>query len=458
MFAQYTKEFGYNLRLALPVIIGMLGHTLVALVDNIMVGQLGSAELAAVSLGNSFFFITMALGIGFSTAITPLIASADASEDIEEGRAIFKHGLMLCVSLGIVLLGVLLVAKPVMYAMKQPDEVVALAMPYLDLIAISIIPLIAFQALKQFSDGLSMTKLPMYATFIANAVNVILNYMFIFGKLGAPQCGVIGAGVGTLASRIVMVIFLWYMLYRNEKSKVLMTEFKWFDIQKDKVKKIVSLGVPSGLQMLFEMGLFTSTVWLSGTMGKNTQAANQIALNLASMAFMFASGMGVASMIRVGNQIGLKRYKDLRRIAHSMFLLSTLLATVFALIFIIGRKVFPLFYLDMNDAALYADNIEVIKIAASMLFIGAIFQLSDTIQVIALGVLRGMQDVKIPTLITFVSYWIVAFPISFYLSQYTKLEGIGIWIGLLAGLTFSATLLYFRFNKLSLKLIQENKE
>ena len=212
MLARYTREFRYNIRLATPVIFGMLGHTVVALVDNIMVGQLGSAELAAVSLGNSFMFVAMSLGIGFSTAITPLVAEADAAEDREGGKSAFKHGLVLCSILAIFLLGVLLVAKPVMYSMNQPKEVVDVAMPYLDLIAISLIPLIVFQALKQFSDGLSMTKYPMYATFLANGVNILLNYMFIFGKFGAPAWGVIGAGVGTLASRVVMVIYLYILL------------------------------------------------------------------------------------------------------------------------------------------------------------------------------------------------------------------------------------------------------
>lgn len=435
----------------------MLGHTMVALIDNIMVGQLGSAELAAVSLGNSFMFIAMSLGIGFSTAITPLIAEADAAENIADGKSTFKHGLILCFIMALCLLGVLLFAKPVMYSMKQPQEVVDLAMPYLDLIAISIIPLIIFQALKQFSDGLSMTRYPMYATFLANGVNVLLNYMFIFGKLGAPAWGVIGAGVGTLASRVVMVIYLYILLYRDRKSSHFVSNLNFREFSKEKAKKIISLGIPSGMQMFFEMGIFTASVWLSGALGKNAQAANQIALNLSSMTFMVASGFGVAAMIRVGNQVGLKQYKELRRIAKSIFLLTTMTAIVFAAIFMIGNKMFPKLYLDLDDLTQLSDNMEVISIASTLLFISAIFQISDTIQVVALGVLRGMQDVKIPTIITFISYWVIAFPISFYLSSYTELASKGIWIGLLAGLTFSGAMLYIRFNKLSKKLILQKE-
>ena len=180
----YTKEFKYNWLLAAPVMLGMLGHTFVSFVDNIMVGQLGTAELAAVSLGNSFMFIAMSLGIGFSTAITPLAAEADAEQDFKKGKSAFKHGLFLCTVLGIALFLMIFFAKPLMYLMKQPVEVVELAIPYLDLVAFSLIPLIIFQAFKQFSDGLSMTRYPMYATILANIANIILNYLLIFGKFG----------------------------------------------------------------------------------------------------------------------------------------------------------------------------------------------------------------------------------------------------------------------------------
>src|SRR5690554_2155941 len=160
----------------------MLGHQVVALVDNMMVGQLGSAELAAVSLGNSFVFVAMSLGIGFSTAITPLVAEADGAQNVESGRSSFKHGLILCTLIGLILFILLLFAKPLMYYMDQPVEVVDLAMPYLDLVAFSLVPLVIFQAMKQFSDGLSQTKYPMYATVVANVINISLNYLLIYGK------------------------------------------------------------------------------------------------------------------------------------------------------------------------------------------------------------------------------------------------------------------------------------
>lgn len=457
VLANYTKEFKYNWKLSAPVMLGMLGHTFVQFIDNIMVGQLGTAELAAVSLGNSFMFIAMSLGIGFSTAITPLVAEADAAKNFSRGKSAFKHGLFLCTVLGISLFLLVFFAKPLMYLMKQPIEVVELAIPYLDLVAVSLIPLIIFQGYKQFSDGLSMTRYPMYATILANVINVVLNYLLIFGKFGFPELGIVGAAYGTLASRVVMVVYLWWLLKGKEKSKAYLTNIKFFSLNKLMLKKLMNLGSPSAMQMFFEVAIFTSAIWLSGLLGKNPQAANQIALNLSSMTFMVAMGLSVTSMIRVGNQKGLKNYLELRRIAFSIFLLGFIFAVFFGLIFFIFHKQLPKIYVDFNDLKNLADNTEVVGIASKLLIAAAIFQISDSIQVVMLGALRGLQDVKIPTIITFISYWIIGFPISFFLGKEDAYGSFGIWLGLLAGLTTAAILLYIRFDYLTKKLILNNE-
>ena len=458
MFSDYTKEFSYNWRLAAPVIMGMLGHTIVGLVDNLMVGQLGAAELAAVSLGNSFFFVAMSIGIGFSTAITPLVAEADSEHNFAKGKSAFKHGFVLCSILAIVLFALILLAKPLMYMMNQPQEVVVLALPYLDIIAISLVPLIIFQALKQFSDGMSLTKFPMYATIIANVINVFFNYVLIFGVWGFHKMGVVGAGIGTLIARFVMIMLMWYFLNRLEKTKAYVKDLKLFVLEHSMLKKINSLGLPSALQMFFEVGLFTAAIWLSGTLGKNPQAANQISLNLSSMTFMIATGLSVTAMIRVGNQKGLKRPVELRRIATSIFIMGLALAILFALIFLIFNNVLPTFYLDLNDLTHIAENQNVVEIASSLLIIAALFQISDSTQVVFLGALRGLQDVKIPTLITFFAYWIIGFPVSYFLGDASKYGSSGIWIGLLAGLTASSIFLYIRFNYLSKQLIAKQSK
>lgn len=453
VLSNYTKEFNYNLKLAYPVILGMLGHTLVAFVDNVMVGQLGTAELAAVSLANSFMFIAMSLGIGFSTAITPLVAKADGEGNFENGKLIFKHGLYLCTFISILLFFGVFLAKPILHLMKQPQEVVELAIPYLNLVAASLIPLIIFQSFKQFSDGMSMTKYPMTATLIANIINVVLNYIFIFGKFGFPELGIVGAAIGTLVSRIIMLFHLWYLLLQHKKTRAYLLDINFLNLSKNMINKLFNLGFPSAMQMFFEVAIFTAAIWLSGILGKNPQAANQIALNLSSMTFMVAMGLSVVAMIRVGNQMGLNKYAELRRIAFSIFMIAILFAIIFASLFLIFNDLLPKLYLDFDHPSKIFDSYEVLGIAKNLLLIAAVFQISDTIQVIALGALRGMQDVLIPTLITFISYWIIGFPISFYLSMYTEYKSAGIWIGLLAGLTASSVLLFIRFNHLSNKMI-----
>ena len=451
---QYTREFRYNIRLASPVILGMLGHSFVAFADNIMVGQLGTAELAAVSLGNSFVFIAMSLGIGFSTAITPLVAEAEGAGDALEARGVLQNGLVLCTVLGVALFGLVWLSKPLMYLMDQPEEVVVLAGPYLDLVAFSLIPLIIFQALKQFSEGLSKTRYPMYATILANVINVVLNYLLIFGSFGFPKLGIVGAAIGTMASRVFMVFFMWWIFKQRPFFKAFIENLRFRQVKKQLLRKIADLGFPSALQMFFEVAIFTAAIWMSGVLGKNPQAANQIALNLSSMTFMFGMGLGVAAMIRVGNQKGSGNYPELKRVATSIFLMTIILEIGFAVLFLLGRNILPTVYLDVSDVANQADNMEVLAIAAELLLVAAFFQISDGVQVVVLGALRGLQDVRIPTLLTFIAYWGIGFPVSFYLGLHTPLRSTGIWIGLLLGLTASSIMLYLRFRFMTQRLLE----
>ena len=454
-FSNYTKEFSYNFKLAYPIILGMLGHTLIGIVDNIMVGKLGATELAAVSLGNSFIFIAMSLGIGFSTAITPLIAEADSEKDEKKIRSIFHHGLLLCTILGIALFAIIVLAKPIMLLMHQPIEVVEMAYPYIDWVAFSLIPVIIYQGYKQFADGLSKTKYSMYAIFMANVVHIFFNYVLIYGIWIFPKLGILGAALGTVISRIMMVVFMHYILKYDKNIKKYFKDFSFKEIKKSVLKKIVNLGTPSAMQMLFEVSLFTAAIWLSGSIGKTSQAANQIALTLATMTFMFAMGLSVTAMIRISNQKGLNDYIKLVVVAKSIFLLAIIIEIIFALFFIVFHNYLPPLFLNLENINQALDNKEVIKIASQLLLVAAVFQISDGIQVVVLGALRGLQDVKVPMYITFVAYWVIGFPISFYLGLYTELKATGIWIGLLAGLTVAAIFLYIRFNYLTKKLVHK---
>lgn len=434
----------------------MLGHTLIGIVDNFMVGNLGSTELAAVSLGNSFIFIALSLGIGFSTAITPLIAEANAEKDDKKIRTIFHHGLLLCTVLGVILFALTVLSKPLMYLMHQPKIVADMAAPYIDWVAFSLIPVIMYQGYKQFADGLTETKYSMYSIFMANVVHIFFNYVLIYGFWIFPKMGVLGAALGTVISRIMMVVFLDMLLRYNQKFKKYFKNFSFREIKQSMLQKIINLGLPSAMQMLFEVTLFTAAIWLSGSLGKNNQAANQIALTLASSTFMVAMGLNVTAMIRVSHSKGMADFKNMIIVARSIFLLAIILETIFGIVFVVFHNYLPHLFLNMTDSAQFLDNQEVIAITSNLLLVAAVFQLSDGIQVVVLGALRGLQDVKIPMYITFVAYWLIGFPISFYLGRYTDLKAVGIWIGLLAGLSAAALFLYIRFARISKRLVAEN--
>ena len=449
----YTQEFRKNLSLAFPVILGLLGHTVVQLIDNIMVGQLGTAELASVSLGSSFVFIAMSLGIGFSTALTPLVAQADGRSDTKRVGELFIHGLFLCIFLGVILFLGVYSLRNQMFHMGQPQEVVFLAFPYLNWVSGSLIPLVIFQAFRQFSDGLSLTRPAMYATLFGNGINVILNYLLIFGHFGFPKLGVEGAAIGTFISRLLMLFFIVLYVKNHKQYQKYKLSLNFDQIKLFLVQKILKLGFPSALQMFFEVAFFVVAVWMSGILGTNSQAANQIALNLTSMTFMVAMGLSATAMIRVGNQYGKKDFKELKRIAFSIFFLIIIIDVFFCAFYLIFSNDLPWIYLENKGVLTSPDTLEVIAIAASLLVVSGFFQITDGLQVVVLGALRGLQDVNIPTTLIFISYWIIGFPVSYYLAFYTPLEATGIWIGLLTGLSCSAVLLFLRFQYQTNKLI-----
>ena len=455
-FSTYTREFKYNIKLAYPVMIGMLGHTFVQFVDNVMVGQLGTAELAAISLGNSFVFIGMSIGIGFSQAITPLIAEADGAKNDKDISGIFEHSFLICIILGIVLFLLVFLNRNLLYSMNQPVEVVELASPYLFWVSFSLISIVTFQSFRQFADGLSFTRAAMYSTLVGNTINVILNFVLIFGFWIFPKLGVEGAAIGTLISRLCMLTFIIFYLKLHKKLSKYIKRFFPTKVEIERIKKILYLGLPSALHSFFEVAFFISAVWMSGFIGKNSQAANQIALNLSSMTYMVALGVGVAAMIRVGNQKGMMNFRKLREVAISTLLLIIIIDFFFCLIFLIFNDLLPLLYLDPSNPSNLNDVNEVLTIASKLLIVAGVFQLFDGIQAVVLGALRGMQDVNKPAIIIFFSYGILGFPISYFLGFHTSLAIVGIWIGLLSGLFFSSLFLFLRFNYLSKKIILLN--
>ena len=398
----------------------------------------------------------MSIGIGFSQAITPLIAEADGAKKDNDISGIFEHSFLICLILGLILFTVVFLNRNLLYFMNQPIEVVKLASPYLFWVSFSLISIVTFQSFRQFADGLSFTKAAMYSTLLGNVINVILNFFLIFGLWIFPKLGVEGAAIGTLISRICMLIFIVVYLKLHKKLSKYIKRFFPSKVQIQRLKKIIYLGLPSALHSFFEVAFFISAVWMAGIIGKNSQAANQIALNLASMTYMVALGVGVAAMIRVGNQRGMMNFKKLRDVALSTLLLIIIIDIFFCLIFLIFNDYLPLLYLDPGNSNNISDVNEVLRIASKLLIIAGVFQLFDGIQAVVLGALRGMQDVNKPALIIFLSYGLIGFPTSYFLGFYTNLSVIGIWIGLMTGLFSSSLFLFLRFNYLSKKTIRLN--
>lgn len=443
----YSDHFKKNYILAYPVMLSQLGHVMVGVADNMMVGRLGAIPLAAASLANAVFFMLLTFGIGVSYAITPLVAAADGEGNKDKIIQVFKHGLVINGITGVILFAIILLSGQGLHFMNQPAKVVELAIPYLAVITFSIVPFMFFQTFRQFAEGLSNTKQAMYITLSANVINVVLNYILIYGKLGLPAMGLLGAGYATLISRIIMAIVMGLYIYRNKRFAHYRQGFQLGGYASKMFKKMLNLGIPSGMQFSFEVSAFTGAAIMIGWISAEALAAHQIAINLAAISYMMASGLSAAATIRVGNQLGRKDIVMLRRAAFSIYMMVLIFMSVWAVIFFIGRYFLP---------SLYIDDIVVIEQASILVIIAGFFQLSDGVQVVSLGALRGLSDVKVPTWLTFFAYWGLGLPIGYYLGFVANWGAEGIWYGLLIGLSTVGIALFFRFNNLTKKLLLAN--
>jgi MATE family multidrug resistance protein len=312
------------------------------------------------------------------------------------------------------------------------------------ILGFSVIPMMLFQTYKQFIEGLSVMMPAMIITLVANVINAFANWIFIFGNLGFPALGLDGAGWATFASRAFMMMTIMSYVMSRKRFKKYDVSFHFRGINFPVIRKILSLGLPSGFQYFFEIGAFSFAVIMVGWLGTNQQAAHQIAINLASISFMAALGISGAGSIRVGNAVGGQNISEVRKAGFTASLLGASSMALAGIIFIIFRNSLPTFYID--------DSV-VISISSSLLIIAALFQISDGTQAVGIGILRGLTDVKIPTAITFVAYWIVGLPTGYLFGFILDMGVQGVWMGLLLGLTTSAVLLTLRFNMKSRQVI-----
>lgn len=440
------EHFGATISIALPVMISQLGQVSVGVADSMMVGRLGALPLASASLANSIFFVIMMFGLGISMGITPLVSIAEGKGKAKRISILFGHSLWINIATAIALTGVVLGLSSGIHFLGQPEEVVELAIPYLLVITASLFPFMIFQTFKQFAEGLSQTKQAMYITIFCNLINVFLNWVLIWGMFGAPELGLMGAGWATLISRVLMPVLMGYYILRSRRYSVYSLSLKLKKISLPIISRILNIGIPTGFQFIFEVSAFSAAAIMMGWIGVNALAGHQIALNLASISYMMATGLSTAGMIRVSNMVGRGNQKGMREAGMVVFGLVLGFMFLAAMSFVFLRTFLP---------TLYIDDPEVIATAASLLIVAALFQLSDGVQVAALGVLRGLEDVRIPTLVTLVAYWVLGLPLGYFFAFQLEMGEIGIWYGLLIGLSITAVLLFYRFHILSKNKIQE---
>ncbi|WP_341350723.1 MATE family efflux transporter [Sabulibacter ruber] len=438
--AQYRQHYKSTFLLAYPVVLSQLGHILVTVVDSIMAGRIGTAQLAAASLGNSIFTITLVFGLGISYSITPLVARADGRKNHTRIALVLLNGLFLNMGMGILLFLAFWGLSPMIAYLNQPEEVVRLAIPYVNILFLSMVPLMIFQAFKQFAEGLSLTKQSMYISILANLVNVALNYVLIYGKFGLPALGLNGAAWATLISRVLMAIMMGTFVLTARRFTRYRKYLRWQSISWTHMTRMFKIGFPISLQMIFEMGAFSFSAVMIGWVGARDLAAHQIALNVASVTYMMASGISSAATIRVGKLRGAGDTHGVHIAGYSSLVMGALFMATSALLIILCKDLIP---------ALYVKDVAVQQLAAKLLIIAAIFQLSDGVQVVGLGALRGLEDVRVPSMISLFSYWLIALPIGYALGFVVNLAATGIWLGLFTGLTIAAILLFFRFRKFS---------
>ena len=434
--ALYRQHYRANLKIAAPIVLGRIGLMATAIADTAMVGQVGTEPLAGASLANSIFYFIGMLAIGMPVGITPLVGKAHGEGDKVRIAALLKNGLFFSVILG---LGVSLAMYFTAFGLghlDQSPETVREALPYYKILIYSLLPWTIFIVFQQFAEGLEITMPATLISVGSNLVNIGLNYVFIYGKLGFPAMGLEGAGWATLISRLLMMIGIIYYMWRSPKMRAYLKSAWQSALESKMIMRIVGMGMPISLQMIFEMGAFTVGAIMVGWSGSDQQAAHHIAIMVVATTYHMASGIGSTATVRISNFLGRRNPEGIKVAGYTSLLMVLLFMGLCSIAIVLSGDHLPrLFTIEEN----------VIALAATLLLIAALFQLFDGVQVTALGALRGIQDVKIPTLIAVVSYWIVMVPIAYYLAEIKAMGAIGVWIGYLAGLGASSILLFIRY-------------
>ncbi|MCL2246362.1 MAG: MATE family efflux transporter [Lentimicrobiaceae bacterium] len=432
-FVPYYKR---NLALAFPIILAQVGQATVSLADTFMVGILGTAELAAVAFANSIFMLVFILGLGFSLGQTPHVGKAYGKKQWWKIGTFFQNALLINAVLGVLVFGAVRLLQPFLYQLNQPEHVVTLAIPYYNWLLLSVIPLFIFFSCRQFTEGVGNTKIAMWVTLAGNVVNIVLNYLLIFGKCGCPALGVEGAGITTLIVRILMTMAFVILIFRHQALKKFTQYFSWKNFHFPAIKRLIATGFPISGQLIVEVLAFSFSAIMIGWINEVNLAAHQIVLQMASTTFLVGVGVGSACTIRISHQFGSKHYKATRMASIASLHLVSAFMAITAIGFIVLRYQIPTWF---------SSDPEVIVVAAQLCIIAGIFQLFDGWQTVGLATLRGLTDVTFAMFIAFTSYLAIALPIGYLLGFVLHFGSVGVWTGLCIGLMIAAVAYRLRF-------------
>lgn len=425
--------------LSIPLVLTQIGHIITGMVDNIFLGQLGKTEQAAGILSNNLFVILLVFSIGMSYVLTPAITDAHVNNNDEEKAALFKNSLFINLLVSVVLFVLLFFLSPVLGYMQQPADVVELSYPFFNVLILSIIPVTLFFVCKQYTEGLSNTKAAMYISVAGNVLNIILNYLLIYGKAGLPELGYMGSCWATFIARVFMGVGFMIYVFRNKSVNSFAKYYNQVKINANHFWYLFKDGFASAMQFTFEVAAFAIAGLLSGVFGKEQLDAHGIALSMAAFTYMFASGVSSATTIRVGKYYAVDDLKNLKETITTSYKTVIVIMGFMALLFVSLNSVLP---------KIFSNDVEIILISSKLLLFAAMFQLFDGTQVVAVGALRGLEDYKYPTTIAFIGYWLISLPLCYVLAFVFKYEVYGVWFALSVGLAFVSIALYFRIQTL----------
>ncbi len=436
-------EASSTVKLALPIIIGELAQMALHIIDAAMVGAIDYKQLAAAALVMNAINIPFVLGIGMTISVSQMVSMAHGRRDSQMVSHYFFNGFILCAITAIVISLFLVFGKNILLYLGQDADVATLAVPFMQLMGFSIIPMLLFMTLKQFTDGLEYTRTAMLISLLGMPVNVLLNWLLIYGNWGFPRLELTGAGWATLITRSLMFVVLGLIILKHPTfSRYMAVSRNQWKLRRKTLNELLHIGVPSSLQIGMEAGAFAVSGIIIGTIGAVAQAAHQIALSCASFTFMVSMGLAQAGSIRVSNAYGRLDWPKISTIVKSTLIVALLYGIFCAIMFAIFRYQLP---------TLFNDNTEVLQMAAMLLLFAAVFQISDATQAIGAGLLRGIKDVKYPTIFIAIAYWVVGIPLGYLLGFTFNMNASGIWLGLITGLTLASVFLIIRFLKMSKK-------